>query len=299
MTGLHLVNDHPSERTSGAPTSAPARFLDVTVIVPTRNEESTIDELVERIRRTLGPAGYRYEILFVDDSDDRTREAIAWHEAHGHTVRLVHRSPGTRTGGPAGALGAGFIAARGAVVLCIDADLQHPPELLAPMARVLLDGSGDVVVGTRYLASGAATGMESRRRRCAAAAARDLTRLALPRLRRTTDPGSGLFGLRLDVLDGVDLAPQGFRVLVDVLAKGRWRSLVEIPYRLERRRAGASHASPASGFRSLRHLARLARDPSSSRTERTRPACRAVAVPNSAPGRPVRSRTVVLRHDED
>ena len=298
MTGLHLVDDHPSERTSDAPTSAPARHVDVTVIVPTRNEEGTIDELVERIRRTLGPAGYRYEVLFVDDSDDRTPEAIAWHERHGHTVRLVHRGPGTRAAGPAGALCAGFRAARGSAVLCIDADLQHPPELLAPMAHVLLDGSGDVVVGTRYLAGGADTGMESRRRRCAAAAARDLTRLAIPRLRRTTDPGSGLFGLRLDVLDGVDLA-RGFRVLVDVLATGTWRSLVEIPYQLEPRRRGASHASPAAGFRSLRHLARLAHDPASSRGARPRPGGRVVTVPNSAPGRPVRSRTVVLRHDED
>ncbi len=59
------------------------------------------------------------------------------------------------------------------------------------------------------------------------------------------------------------------------------------------------HASPAAGFRSLRHLARLARDPASSRGARPQPGGRVVTVPNSAPGRPVRSRTVVLRHDED
>ncbi len=299
MTGLHLINQEPSERTSRARTTANAEYVDVTVIVPTRDEEATIDELVERIRRTLGPAGYRYEILFVDDSDDRTPEAIAWHEEHGPTVRLVHRRPGTRAAGPAGALCAGFAAARGRVALCIDADLQHPPELLAPMARVLLDGSGDVVVGTRYLAGGADTGMDSRRRRCAAAAARDLTRLALPRLRRSTDPGSGLFGLCLDVLDGVDLRPRGFRILVDVLAKGRWRTLVEIPYHLEPRRTGTSHASATSTLRSLRHLARLARDPASGRAPRAGSGCRAVPVPNCAPGQPIRSRTVVLRHDED
>ena len=299
MTGLHLISDDPSGEALSASPSAHAGQVDVTVIVPTRNELDTVDELIERIRRTLGPAGYRYEILFVDDSDDQTSAAIAAHEEHGPTVRLVHRRPGTRAAGLAGALCAGFHAAHGRVALCIDADLQHPPELLAPMARVLLDGSGDIVVGTRYLAGGSDGGMGSRRRRYTAGAARDLTRLVLPRLRRTTDPGSGLFGLDLSVLDGVDLEPGGFRILVDVLARSNWRSLVEIPYHLETRRRGESHASIVAGLRSARHLAWLAGRGEATRIERGRPQCRAVAVPNSAPGQPVRSRTVVLRHDPD
>ena len=95
----------------------------------------SVDELLERIRRTLGSTGIKYEILFVDDSDDQTPETIAAHTATGSPVRLLHRSPGTRAGGLGGALCAGFAEARGSHALCIDGDLQHPPELLAPMAR--------------------------------------------------------------------------------------------------------------------------------------------------------------------
>ena len=137
-----------------APAGRDDESVALTVIVPTRNEHDTVDELVERIRRTLGSTGIRYEILFVDDSDDQTPETIAAHAATGSPVRLLHRRPGTRAGGLGGALCAGFADARGSHALCIDGDLQHPPELLAPMARVLLSGTADVVVGTRYLAGG-------------------------------------------------------------------------------------------------------------------------------------------------
>ena len=71
----------PTTDRSPAPTSAGAPV--VTVVIPTRHEAGTVDELVERTRRALAATGATYEILFVDDSDDATPEAISVHERAG------------------------------------------------------------------------------------------------------------------------------------------------------------------------------------------------------------------------
>jgi dolichol-phosphate mannosyltransferase len=242
-------------------------------------------------------AGFAFELLFVDDSDDRTPEAIAAHtQREEPTVRLLHRRPGTRAGGLAGALCAGFAHAHGRYAVCIDADLQHPPELLAPMARLLCDGTTDVVVATRYAAGGDAHGLGGPWRRFVSLASRDLTRLALPGLRRITDPGSGCFGIDRHILTDVDLEPLGYKTLVEVLARSRWTTVCEIPYRFAPRLHGTSNVSVREGLRFLRHLGGLATD----RGVRARPAGARVgtvfAVPNVARGRGDGSTTVVVRH---
>ena len=268
----------------------------LTVIIPTRNEHDTVDELVERIRRTLGSTGITYEILFVDDSDDQTPETIAAHTATGSPVRLLHRSPGTRAGGLGGALCAGFADARGSHALCIDGDLQHPPELLAPMARVLLSGTADVVVGTRYLAGGDNAGLGGPWRRFVSVASRDIARSALPKLRLTTDPGSGLFGFDLRIIDGVNLAPLGFKTLVEILARSGWTSIAEVPYHFAAREHGRSNVSMREGLRFVRHLARLRFDPE---VRSNRPASpiigQAFGVPCYVPGTPDQLIAMVVR----
>ncbi len=270
--------------------------VDLTVVIPTRNEIENIDELIERVRRALGSAGYRYEILFVDDSDDRTPEAIAAHVGPGSPVRFLHRRAGTRTGGLAGALCEGFAEARGRHALCIDGDLQHPPELLAPIARVLLDGIADVVIGTRYLAGGANDGLNGRWRRVVSAASRDLARFALPQIRQSTDPGSGLFGFDLAIIQDVSLKPIGYKMLIELLARGNWSSIVEIPYRFEERTHGRSNATTREGVRFVRHLAGLATDRSIRRRHRGPSACQAFSVPHEAAGTPTAQSTLVLHH---
>jgi dolichol-phosphate mannosyltransferase len=241
-----------------APTSA--RVPVVSVVIPTRDEADSVDELVERIRRAMATTGAEYEILFVDDSDDGTPRAVAVHERAGAPVRLLHRCPGERSGGLGGARCAGFAAARGEVVVCLDGDLQHPPELLAPMTRLLLDRRADVVVATRYIPGGGVDGLDGVWRRAVSATSRDLARVVLPRLRATSDPGSGCFGFDRIVLDGVVLRPRGFTTLMEVLARGRWERLAEVPYHSAVRGHGRSHATAKEGLRTLRRLVELASD---------------------------------------
>ena len=261
MTSTLASHDESITISSAPPTALPGT-VELTVVVPTRNEMDNIDELVERVRRSLGSTGIRYEVLFVDDSDDQTPEAIAAHVEDGSPVRLLHRRPGTRAGGLGGALCAGFADARGSHALCIDGDLQHPPEILAPMARVLIAGTAEVVVGTRYLAGGGNDGLNGRWRRLGSVASRDLARCAIPRLRLTTDPGSGLFGFDLRIIEGIDLKPLGYKTLIEILARSNWTSLAEVPYHFDARSHGSSNASAREGVRFIRHLAGLTLDSS-------------------------------------
>ncbi len=268
-----------------APSNVLLPLVQLSVVVPTRNESPNVDELIERIRRSMAASGITYEILFIDDSDDGTPATIAAHVADGSPVRLIHRRAGTRAGGLAGALCAGFSDARGSHALCIDADLQHPPELLAPMARVLLDGTADVVVGTRYLAGGDNVGLGGPWRRFVSVASRDLARCTLPQLRQTTDPGSGLFGLKLSVIRGVELKPIGYKTLVEVLARANWSTIAEIPYRFGARNAGTSNVSAREGWGFVRHLIRLKLDTDVRRRRpKTVVPCLAFGVPTADPG---------------
>lgn len=296
MLAEPIIDRHP-DTTTNATTPAFVPAPEVTIVVPTRHEIPNVDRTVARVGAVMHRAGFAFELLFVDDSDDRTPEAIARHASRDEpTVRLIHRRPGTRAGGLAGALCAGLTHAHGRYAVCIDADLQHPPELLAPMARLLRDGVADVVIGTRYAPGGDAEGLGGPWRRLVSAASRDLTRLALPPLRHVTDPGSGLFGLDRRILSGVTLEPSGFKTLVEVLARSNWTSVCEVPYRFGAREHGRSNASVREGLRFLRHLGGLAIDPE----VRARPVGSGTGsvfgVPNVAAGAGDGSRTIVLRH---
>lgn len=105
----------------------------ISVVVPAFNEEANVRALSERLAAVLGSMTDDYEVLFIDDgSRDGTWEAIE--KAHRENPRLrgVRLS---RNFGHQNALLAGLHAAGGAAVITMDADLQHPPELIPELAR--------------------------------------------------------------------------------------------------------------------------------------------------------------------
>jgi len=117
----------------------------LSVVVPVYNERTTVEELLKRVRA----AGVDKEIIVVDDgSTDGTRELLLGMQAPGGELRVVLQD---RNRGKGAALRRGFEAARGAVVIVQDADLEYDPAdypaLLAPIER----GVADVVYGSRFL----------------------------------------------------------------------------------------------------------------------------------------------------
>ncbi len=242
----------PDHTTPGSP------YL--SVVVPTRNERENIARLLVALREAL--AGCDYELVFVDDSTDGTDAVLSEAALTDPRVRVHHRA---NADGLAGAVVAGFCASRGQVLGVLDADLQHPPAVLAALVRRLEEARADVAVASRYLPGAGRPGL-SPARRVISQATRLLAWAMLGAARRSTDPLSGCFVLRRSVVEGVALRPVGFKILLEVLARGRYRSVAEVPYVFEARGAGQTKATARQGLDLLRHIAMLVTDsPSDSR----------------------------------
>ncbi|MBI4355014.1 MAG: glycosyltransferase family 2 protein [Candidatus Omnitrophica bacterium] len=111
---------------------------DLSLIFPVRNEAGNLEALYTRVRDALRQAQVSYELLFVDDgSTDRSLELIKELRARDGQVRYLSLS---RSFGHQAALFAGLCAVRGRAVIMMDADLQHPPELIPEMIRLWREG---------------------------------------------------------------------------------------------------------------------------------------------------------------
>jgi dolichol-phosphate mannosyltransferase len=225
----------------------------VSVIVPTYNERHNVARLVERIGRALG--GLCYEIIFVDDSTDGTDRVIEEQTRRDPRVALIHRD---QRNGLATAVVDGMRRAAGEILAVLDADLQHPPEALPLLLEAARQTGADVVIGSRHVAGGGAQAFALPRRmgsRLAAGAAR----LLLSRARVVSDPMSGFFAVRRNVVEGVPLRPLGYKILLEILVRGRFSRVAEVPYLFGPRHAGDSKLTPRQQREYLQHLVRLVR----------------------------------------
>jgi dolichol-phosphate mannosyltransferase len=236
---------------------AALEVCDLSLIVPTRNEEESIPPLVERLSSVLGHVNY--EVLLVDDSEDDTpRVALAMAAEYGLRLSVVHRDVEERQGGLSTAVLTGIDAACGGFVCVMDADLQHPPELIRRMLEAAAQGDADIVIASRYVEGGSDAGLSSRARRMISLASKRLVKNVFRRrLATVTDPLSGFFLARRSLLDATALRPIGFKILLDILVRSEWKSVTELPLQFERRAAGSSKATFKQGRDFLAHVARL------------------------------------------
>jgi dolichol-phosphate mannosyltransferase len=224
----------------------------ISVIIPTYNERDNIGPLVEAVHRAL--AGEDYEIVFVDDnSRDGTAEA-AGSLSEKYPVRVIVRRDER---GLASAVVHGFGQARGELLAVMDADLQHPPEVLRDMVRSAREGA-DLVIASRYVEGGSCEGW-GLARRVISKGAIFLAHLLLPRTRHISDPMSGFFLLRRPVVDGVALKPSGYKILLEVLMLGRYERPIEVPYAFRVRQRGESKLNARQQIDYLKHLFSLMR----------------------------------------
>ncbi len=211
-------------------------LLRLSIVVPTYNELSNINELLRRLDTALGSTGW--EIIFVDDdSPDGTAARICEIARSDHRVRCLRRI-GRR--GLSAACIEGMLAASAPAIAVMDADLQHDESVLPKMLAQIEQGGADVVVGTRY-AEGGSTGEwnESRKKMSRFATMAGLAIIKQP----VSDPMSGFFMLNRKVLESTvyDLSALGFKILLDILASARRPlKIAEVPYNFRGRFAGDS-----------------------------------------------------------
>ena len=224
----------------------------LTIILPTYNEAANVRPLLAAIDAALG-SDIAYEILFVDDSNDETPNIITAYMQKDERVRLIHRSPENRSG-LATACARGFQEARGTYVCCMDADLQHPPEVINMLLKKLVTGDNDIVIASRYVPGGNADGLISAYRKFVSYVLKYVVHLFLEPTRQSSDPGSGFFIFRKSILNDATLSPRGFKILIELLVKTNTTRVSEVPVQFLKRESNESKATLRQGVEFLKHL---------------------------------------------
>lgn len=228
----------------------------LSVILPTRNEAGNIMPLVHRLEQAL--QGKSAEVIFVDDSTDDTPQVIQAAGAQSSlAVKLIARPPELRTGGLGGAVIEGFRAARGAWLCVMDADLQHPPEMIAKMLSHAQSSGSDLVIGSRYVDGASTPGLDSMRTAISHTFILSARVLFINQLRKVTDPLTGFFLVRSDQIDLAQLHPNGFKILLEMIVQFPALKISELGFVMEPRHSGESKASAREVYRYYRKLIEL------------------------------------------
>ncbi|AGY58631.1 glycosyltransferase [Gloeobacter kilaueensis] len=229
--------------------------VQVSLVLPTYNEAANLEAVLSRIDGLLTGSGRSYEIIVVDDdSPDRTW-ALAERLASERfpQLRVIHR---TEERGLATAVLRGWEAARGEILAVMDADGQHPHLTLLELLDAI-DAGADVAVGSRHVSGGGVSDW-SAVRRFLSRGAQLLALVLVPSIaRQVSDPMSGFFALRRSVIAGAVLDPVGYKILLEVLGRGDYRTLKEVGYVFLEREAGDSKVSARLYWQYLLHLIRL------------------------------------------
>ncbi len=196
----------------------------LSIIVPTYNEKSNLSELTSRIRSLAKDA----EIIIVDDNSPDGTADFARHLGLKVLVRPTRQ-------GLASAVIDGFKIARGDILCVLDADLSHPPEIIPEMLRMIKSEEADLVIGSRLVKGGGSRDWTWYRRLFS-----QFARLPAQPLTGIRDITSGYFMLKKSVIDGVELNPIGFKICLEIIAKGKYKKAAEVPIIFADRQVGRS-----------------------------------------------------------
>ncbi len=232
------------------------RDLDLSVIVPTRNEAGNIEVLLTRIENAFSggsTSGPSLEVIFVDDSSDNTPQTVE--TAAGRfpalNVRLIHRPAEKRSDGLGGAVTLGLAASQAKYACVMDGDLQHPPEMVPLLLRTAKERQADLVVATRRNVRSEVTGLNLVRNMVSRGLDM-IARVLFPReLRGVSDPLTGFFLVRVAALKLQALRPRGFKILLEILVRHPNLRKAEVPFRFGPRFSGQSKASAGEAMKYL------------------------------------------------
>jgi dolichol-phosphate mannosyltransferase len=208
-------------------------MYDLTVIIPTFNEEANIRNIVMAVDAVFHEHSLHGQILVVDDnSSDATISIVQELKRQKENVDILVRE---KDHGLSQSVADGFTHAASEVFIVIDADFSHPPVLIPRMYDEIRKGN-DVVIGSRYMEGGGIRKWPLKRR-VISIGATFLGRLLFPDI---TDPVSGFFAIKKGVVDKAPLKPRGYKILLEVLGKGTWERDKEIPFEFVDREVGSS-----------------------------------------------------------
>ncbi|HET7815888.1 MAG TPA: polyprenol monophosphomannose synthase [Candidatus Baltobacteraceae bacterium] len=224
--------------------------LKFSIVIPTYNEAGGIERLLRSLGDLFKTHGLDGEIIVVDDNSPDGTGDIVDKLAQELPVRCLHRAG--KLGLSSGVIeGWRFARPESTAIGVMDADFSHDIEILPAMVRALEDGYG-LAVGSRYVQGGGITNWPMKR----IVTSKVACMLAQP-LTRIKDITSGYLLVRRDAIEGVELDPIGFKIGLEVIAKGHYGKAIEIPYVFTDRIAGESKLNEKEIFNYLKQLRKL------------------------------------------
>lgn len=252
---ISVKRSYPIDVSNAVPIGLGNSPILLSLVIPTYNESQNIEKIVDLLSQQLNRAmPAAYELIVVDDnSPDRTWEIAMELMPKYPQLRVMRR---VEERGLSTAVIRGWQVARGEVLGVIDADLQHPPELLLKLWGEIVRG-GDLAVASRNVEGGGVSDW-SPIRRFLSRGAQTLGLIILPEvIGRVSDPMSGYFMVRRSCIAGRTLSPLGYKILIEVLARGRVPWIGEVGYVFQERQEGESKVTAKQYVDYLRHLVRL------------------------------------------
>ena len=234
------------------------------IIIPTYNESQNIVNLVNSINNCVKGQGI-YEIIIIDDnSPDCTVNKIieAFDEKKGFNLYNIRDTVGVQShkhyfiyphddesffikivkrkerSGLISAIYEGFKSSISDYLIVMDADFSHTPLHIISLIGEIRNSNCDLVIASRYLKGGKIVGWTSKRIFYSKFAT-NLSKLIF-RLSNVSDPMSGFFVTKRDVVRKMEFNTSGFKILLEILVKSKSIKIKEIPYTFTDRTNGSS-----------------------------------------------------------
>lgn len=238
------LSDRPEEDT-----------LKFSLVLPTYKESQNIQNIVQILSNLLDDVlPGQYELIVVDDNSPDLTWKIASELLPDYPQLRVMRRETEK--GLSTAVIRGWQVARGEILGVIDADLQHPPEILLQLLKEMERGA-DLAVASRHVEGGGVSEW-SVIRRFLSRGAQMLGLAILPEvIGRLSDPMSGYFMVRRSAIVGKSLSPVGYKILIEVAARGKVRWIAEAGYVFRERVAGESKVTWKQYVEYIQHLLTL------------------------------------------
>ena len=211
-------------------------MYDITVIIPTFNENESIRATLHRVDNVLRESGINGEILVIDDtSSDGTIDTVKLLQQVMPNLSLFIRAER----GLSSAVVYGFVHAQSDIFAVTDADGSHEIEKIPAMYTKIKEGA-DLVIGSRYVKEGGIKDWPLKRW-IISIGATAMGRMLIPKIK---DPVSGFFAVKRSVVENAPLKPTGYKIMLEIIGKGNWKTETEIPYTFVNRQKGNSKLGP-------------------------------------------------------
>jgi len=211
----------------------------ISIILPTYNESQNIIKILKKIQEIL-PKNILAQTIVIDDaSPDGTGKLVEDYLKNvknyaNYTIDIIHRKA---IAGLGSAILNGIKEAKGNIIVVMDCDFSHPPQIIPKMLDALKKSQYDLVVASRYIRGGKIENWPIKRKLLSKLG----TKIAKQFLNiDAKDPLSGFFAFKRNILDGKKFDAIGYKLLLEIIVKTKGINIKEIPYTFTDRQTGKS-----------------------------------------------------------